>query len=164
MPSTRRFLRGDVVIGVVLLALALWYGLEAQDFRPGRSGDPGAGMFPTLLALLLGVLALWLIVSALIEPLSQEEQDPQELARKRAIALAGFVRAAIAALLSIAFVVVFETLGYIITTALYAAAISLLFRRDNLWITLFAAAGAVGFLYLLFSVFLNARLPMGLLG
>ncbi|MCC5978157.1 MAG: tripartite tricarboxylate transporter TctB family protein [Salinarimonas sp.] len=164
MPSTRRFLRGDVVIGVILLVLALWYGLEAQNFRPGRAGDPGAGMFPTLLALLLGALALWLIASALISPPADEETDPERRAQQLAIARAGFIRAAIAAVLSIAFVAMFETLGYIISTALYAAAVSLLFRRDNPWITLIAAAGAVGFLHLLFSVFLNARLPMGLLG
>ncbi len=164
MHLPRKLLRGDAVIGVILLALALWYGLEAQGFRPGRAGDPGAGMFPTLLALLLGGLALWLIVSALIAPPGAEETDPERRARQRAIALAGFIRAAIAAALSVAFVALFETLGYIIATGLYAAAISLLFRRDNLLITLLAAAGAVGFLHLLFSVFLNARLPMGLLG
>lgn len=164
MPSINRFMRGDVVIGVILLAIAIWYGLEAQGFRPGRAGDPGAGMFPTLLALLLGALALWLITSALIAPPDAEEADPERRAKQRAIALAGFIRAAIAAVLSVVFVMLFETLGYIIATALYAAAISLLFRRDNLLVTLFAAAGAVGFLYLLFSVFLNARLPMGLLG
>ena len=164
MPSTRKLLRGDVVIGVTLLAIAIWYGLEAQTFRPGRAGDPGAGMFPTLLALLLGGLALWLIVGALRSPLAPEEQDPERLAQRRAATRAGILRAAIAAGLSVAFVALYETLGYIIATALYAAAISLLFRRDTPWIALLAAAGAVGFLHLLFSVLLNARLPMGLLG
>ena len=163
MPSINRFLKGDVVIGVILFVIAIWYGLEAQGFRPGRAGDPGAGMFPTLLALLLGALALWLITASLIAA-PEEEADPERRAKQRAIALAGFIRAAIAALLSIAFVALFETLGYIIATALYAAAISLLFRRDNLLVTLFASAAAVAFLYLMFSVFLNARLPMGLLG
>jgi len=164
MPSTKRFLKGDVVIGVILFLIAIWYGLEAQSFRPGRAGDPGAGMFPTLLALLLGALALWQITSSLVAAPDEEEADPERRAYQRAIARAGFIRAAIAAILSVAFVALFETLGYIIATALYAAAISLLFRRDNLLITLFASAGAVAFLYLMFGVFLNARLPMGLLG
>lgn len=163
MHLPRKFLSGDAAIGIVLLAIAIWYGLEAQSFRPGRSGDPGAGMFPTLLALFLGLLSLWLIAGAILSPLEPQAQDPQERARARVSARAGLVRALIAAGLSLSFVAVFETLGYVIATALYAGAISLLFRRDSPWITLFAAIGAVGFMYLLFDVLLNARLPLGLL-
>jgi|SRR6056297_425359 len=163
MQLPRKLPRGDAIIGILLLAIAIWYGLEAQSFRPGRSGDPGAGMFPTLLALFLGLLSLWLIIGAALSPPEPQEQDPQERARARISARAGLLRALIAAGLSLAFVAVFEALGYVIATALYAGAISLLFRRDNLWITLFAAGGAVGFMYLLFGVLLNARLPLGLL-
>ncbi len=163
MQLPRKLLRGDAVIGILLLAIAIWYGLEAQSFRPGRSGDPGAGMFPTLLALFLGLLSLWLMAGAALSPPEPQEQDAQETARARVSARAGLVRALIAAGLSVAFVAVFETLGYVIATALYAGAISLLFRRDNLWVTLLAAIGAVGFMHLLFGVLLNARLPLGLL-
>jgi hypothetical protein len=163
MPSTRKLFRSDVVIGAFLLVLAVWYGWEAQSFRPGRAGDPGAGMFPTLLAFLLGALALWLIGSALVAPLSPDEEDPERRAQKRAAARAGLIRAAIAVGLTVAFVAVFEALGYILATALYAGAISLLFRRDSPWIALLAAGGAVGFLHFLFGFLLNARLPWGVL-
>ncbi len=154
----RRVLHNDVVIGVVLLAVALWYGLEAQGFRPGRAGDPGAGMFPTILAALLGALALWMICAALLKA-PPAPRSPEA----RASARAGFLRAAAAAALTVGFVLVFEWLGYILATALYAGAIALLFRPRAPLVALAAALAAVGFLYLLFEVLLNARLPWGLL-
>lgn len=160
LPPARNLLRGDVVIGLLLMALAAWYGIEAQGFRPGRAGDPGAGMFPTLLALLLGALSLWLIASAVIEQRPSAPRDPAT----RAAARAGFFRAAIAAGLTVALLLLFEPLGYVIATASYAAAISLLFKRDTPWLALLAAAGAVAFVHGLFTVLLNARLPTGLLG
>ena len=159
LPPARNLVRGDVVIGVILIAVAIWYGREAQTFRPGRSGDPGAGMFPTLLALLLGGLALWMIVSALIDAVPTTQQTSTD----RAAARAGFFRAAAVAGLTVALLFLFEPVGYLIATAAYAAAISLLFRRDTPWLALVAAASAVAFVHILFAVLLNARLPMGLL-
>lgn len=155
----RRVLQNDVVIGAILLAVALWYGLEAQGFRPGRAGDPGAGMFPTILAFLLGALALWMIGTALLKG-----PPAPRGAEARATARAGFWRAAAAAVLTVGFVLVFEWLGYILATALYAGAIALLFRPRAPHVALAAALAAVGFLYLLFEMLLNARLPWGLLG
>ncbi|MGY6409537.1 MAG: tripartite tricarboxylate transporter TctB family protein [Alkalilacustris sp.] len=155
----RRLLHGDVVIGAILLAVALWYGLEAQGFRPGRAGDPGAGMFPTILAGLLGVLALWMMGASLLRaPLPRRDRA------ERAVVWAGFGRAAAAAALTVGYVFVFEWLGYLVATAVYAGAIALLFRPRAPWVALLAAVAAVGFLHLLFAVLLNARLPLGLLG
>lgn len=152
----RRLLHGDVVIGAILLAVAVWYGLEAQGFRPGRAGDPGAGMFPTILSGLLGLLAVWMMASVLLTGAGAPRGD--------AAARAGVLRAVAAAALTVVFVFVFESLGYIIATALYAGAIALLFRPRAPLVALVAALAAVGFLHLLFAVLLNARLPMGLLG
>ncbi|MGY6632574.1 MAG: tripartite tricarboxylate transporter TctB family protein [Alkalilacustris sp.] len=154
-----RLLQGDVVIGAILLAGAVWYGLEAQGFRPGRAGDPGAGMFPTILALLLGGLALWMMLAALLRG-----PQPPGTRDARAAARAGILRAGAAAALTVAFVAVFQTLGYILATAVYAGAIALLFRPRAPLVALLAAVAAAAFLHLLFAVLLNARLPMGLLG
>jgi len=53
----------DRITGLVLIALALWYGLEASRLKSGfGSGPVGPKAFPLMLAITLGIIALFLLI------------------------------------------------------------------------------------------------------
>lgn len=55
--------RADRISGLLLLAVAVWCGIESRTFATGAlSGPVGPGAFPLLLAVLLGAFSLSLVV------------------------------------------------------------------------------------------------------
>lgn len=154
----------DVVTGTVLLIVAVVYGFHAGDFPEGRSGDPGPALFPYLLAFGLGALSLWIILRALLDGWRTRAVDVPPDTIGGIAAYSGLIRVLVSIALTLGFVASFTTLGYVIATAIYSGALSLLFRRDSLLIPVLSVLLAVGSLHLLFVVLLNVRLPAGLLG
>lgn len=154
----------DVVTGAVLLLVAVVYGFHAGDFPEGRSGDPGPALFPYLLAFGLGGLSLWIILRALLESWRDRAAGAPPADTGGIAAYFGLIRVLVAIALTLGFVASFTALGYVIATAIYSGALSLLFRRDSLLIPVLSVVLAVGCLHLLFVVLLNVRLPAGLLG
>lgn len=162
----RVFANRDVLVGSILLGLAVWYGLESGNFPEGRAGDPGPGVFPLILSVLLFLLSMWLIIASQLTRRKAEpgEDTADETDEASTSGYGGLLRAACAAVLTIVYISLFTTLGYVISTALYAVSVSFLFRPRRIVFPFIAAFLSVGALYLLFVVFLNVRLPLGLLG
>jgi putative tricarboxylic transport membrane protein len=137
----------DRVAGALVLLLALGYGLEASRMQVGLLSDPlGPWPFPYIIAILLGLSALWLLL--------KPDPDPT-WPPPRFWPVLGLV---LLSLVAYAYLVV--PLGFILTTTLEMTLLSLLFGA-RWWQGL---AGALPFtlgVYFLFTEGLGVTLPVG---
>lgn len=65
----------DFNAGLLFLAVALFFGVYSQDYSMGTATRMGPGYFPTLLAIILGLLGLIVLVMAFLKA---ETQEPPE--------------------------------------------------------------------------------------
>ncbi len=146
--------RVDLLIGIGLLAFAVFYFQQSFAITVGFAGDRlGPAFFPRLLALALGTLALVLIWRSLAG-----RSDPAPLPPMRVGLFLWTVG------LTTAYAFLLRPLGYLIATPLYLAGIIWLLGYRNLVGLVGTAAGTAAVLYLVFGRALHVLLPMGPLG
>jgi putative tricarboxylic transport membrane protein len=139
----------DRLTGLVLLALAVAYGVTAGGYQ-AMIGDPmGPAVFPMALAIALGLLSLYLVVRP-----DREPNWPRGRALlKQVLTLVAFV----------AYAWLLEPLGFLVSTFLAVVVLGWLLGA-RLWQ---AGAGAIAIaavLFVLFDTLLGLPLPAGLLG
>jgi putative tricarboxylic transport membrane protein len=138
----------DRLAGLVLLALAVAYGITASGFQT-RFGDPlGPAIFPLVLAFPLGVLSLYLIARPDPEP---------EWARGRALLKQG-----LALIVFVAYAYLLEPLGFIVASVLAVALLGRLLGA-RLWQSGAAGLAIAVVLFFLFNNLLGLPLPAGVL-
>ncbi|WP_314018181.1 tripartite tricarboxylate transporter TctB family protein [Stutzerimonas degradans] len=138
-----------VFVALWLLACA-GLALLAWGFEAPFAYDPvGPRAYPLLLLLLMGCGALWLLLKPQGEPTPAFDSP-------------GAVRAVLCVLALLAYALLFETLGFVISTALTGFALGLLFN-GRLWPSLISGALLGVLLYGLFDYLLDVPLPLGLL-
>ena len=139
----------DRLTGLVLLALAVAYGVTAGGYH-ALIGDPlGPAVFPIVLAIPLGLLSLYLIIRP-----DREPAWPRGRALiKQVLALVAFV----------AYAYLLEPLGFLLSTFLAVVVLgSLLGARP--WQAGAAGAAIALVLFVLFDTLLGLPLPAGVLG
>lgn len=54
----------DVILGVISLLISIWFFVMSQGFKSGTVSDgvPGAGFFPTILCVIMGIVSIILII------------------------------------------------------------------------------------------------------
>ena len=139
----------DRLAGLVLLALAVAYGVTASGYE-AMIGDPlGPAVFPLVLSIPLAAFSLYL----LLRPDPEPDWARGLALLKQGLALATFV----------AYAYLLEILGFIVTTLLAVFVLCLLLGARP------AHAGAAGaaialVLFVLFNHLLSLPLPAGVLG
>jgi putative tricarboxylic transport membrane protein len=138
----------DRLAGLVLLVLAVAYGVTASGFQ-STFGDPlGPAMFPLVLAIPLGLLSLYLIARPDPEP----DWARGRILLKQALALIAFV----------AYAYLLEPLGFIVASVLAVAALGWLLGA-KLWQSATGGLAIALVLFLLFNNLLGLPLPAGVL-
>ena len=139
----------DRLTGLVLLLLAVAYGVTASGYE-AMIGDPlGPAVFPIVLAIPLGLFAVYLVLRP-----DREPAWPRGPAlRKQVLALVAFV----------AYAYLLEPLGFVVSTFLAVVVLGCLLGAR------LPEAGAAGVgiavvLFVLFDTLLGLPLPTGVLG
>ena len=139
----------DRLTGLVLLALAVAYGVTASGYQ-AMIGDPlGPAVFPIVLSIPLGLLSVYLIVRPDPEP---------DWARGRAL-----LKQVLALVAFVAYAYLLEPLGFLVSTFLAVVVLGWLLGARLRQ----AAAAGVGIavvLFVLFDTLLGLPLPAGVLG
>ena len=139
----------DRLAGLLLLGLAVWYGLTARGFE-AMIGDPlGPATFPIVLAVPLGLLSLYLVARPDPEP---------DWARGRALLKQGLALVAF-----VAYAYLLEPLGFIVATLLGTALLAALLGARPRHAAATGVATAL-VLFVLFDILLGLPLPAGVLG
>jgi putative tricarboxylic transport membrane protein len=138
----------DRLAGLVLLALAVAYGVAASGFE-AMIGDPlGPAVFPLVLSIPLGLLSLYLIARPDPEP----GWARGRVLLKQALALIAFV----------AYAYLLEPLGFIVASVLAVAVLGWLLGARP-WHSTAAGLAIALVLFLLFDTLLGLPLPAGVL-
>lgn len=135
----------DRLTGLLFLLLAIWFGVTARGFEQGFGDPVGPALFPQLVAIPLGLFALFLLL----------RPDPEPgWPAGRLLLRQGFMLAAL-----LAYPLFLEPLGFPLATALGLWAMSLLLGA-RIIIGLLAAISMAIALYLLFDLLLGLHLPL----
>lgn len=146
-------LRTDHIAGGFFVLAAIAVLALSGDLPVGRLSMPGAGMMPKLACLLIILFGLILVIRA--------NRDSEPLATLR---WSDLPHAARVAAITAAAVVLYRTLGFIVTmTALLFALTAGAERRNPLHAALYSA-GVVALTWLLFAVALKTPLDKGIFG
>ena len=137
---------GDRLAGLVVVAVAIWFGWTAQSFVQGFGDPAGPAVFPTLIAVPLGVLGLVLLL----------RPDPDPSWGSRAVLL--WQGLSVAALL--AYPLLLQATGFPIATTLVGAAVARVLNAS--WPAALATGAVLGVgLYGLFVYGFGLVLPLG---
>ncbi|HEY9568119.1 MAG TPA: tripartite tricarboxylate transporter TctB family protein [Thalassobaculum sp.] len=135
----------DRITGLLIAALAIWYGWTASGFEEGFGDPVGPSAFPELLAVPMGLFALFLIVKPDPEP-----EWPHGRPRLRQLAMVGAL---------VAYPLILEPVGFPIATALGVMVMASLLGGPQRGATISAFAIAIG-LFVTFDQVLGLHLPM----
>lgn len=150
--------KGDAVAAIVLLALALAYTLEALRL-PGvkYAVGPGPSFLPLLLGIALTALSLVLLVGTALSR-TERAAEPSPVGW-HAVWRIGVILVSL-----VGYALLFERLGYLVSTALFLAFLLAVVEPQRWWIVAGVPAVSSIFSYLLFVRWLKVPFPKGLLG
>ena len=139
-------------VALLFLLLAAFICVEALQVPFGGLRMPGAGFFPLLLGVALGVFSLMLLGTSLLTPAAGSPDVRPE--RPEVFYLVGSIFAA---------VLLFELAGFLLTMVLFTA-VAMKVLGSMSWVTaiLFGVVGSVT-AYVVFSRVLLIALPSGIL-
>jgi putative tricarboxylic transport membrane protein len=146
-------LNANAWAGVALLIVSLVFLIKSFDYAYSSELGPGPGFFPFWLSAGLLVLSLIYIVSSMRSNSTEKVTMPSGKSLKEVLFLLGSM---------ILFAVLLPYLGFIISSTLFLFA--LLFKAYKWHINLLTSAGVSVFLYVLFDLVLEVRLPVSVLG
>jgi putative tricarboxylic transport membrane protein len=136
----------DRIVGLVLVVLAGWYGWIAGEYDTGFADPVGPAVFPRMLALIIGFLGFWLILRPDPEP---------EWSGGRTLAIQS-----LAVALMFGYALLLVPVGFLIATAVLAAALAAMLGARPLPAIASGALVSAG-VYLLFTHGLELSLPAG---
>lgn len=140
----------DRIFAAIWLALTVAYAFAARDYVAPYSYEPiGPRAFPLLLSVISAVCSIWLLVR------------PDRFAETLyGLPPGGLLKALVLAVALVAYGVVFEWLGFPLSTFLVTMVIGRLFRGE--WIRILVAGAGLGVgLYVLFDRLLDVTVPLG---
>jgi len=114
-------------------------------------GDVGPAYFPQVIALALLVTgAAMLITSLLGRGKGAEKQPAEPLIQPRLVILVA---------ITVAYILLLNRLGFLVSTPLYLIASSITFHSRHYWATLLMAVATTALLFLIFKTWLRVPLP-----
>jgi putative tricarboxylic transport membrane protein len=141
--------RRDIASGSVLFLVAALYFIGTWELPPGQ-GEPGPAFFPVLLSFTL----MFLAVSILWQGLRAGHENEERAHRPP-------WRPILAIVATVLYVVLFQVLGFALSTLIYTLSIMLMFRRGRAAFLVTVPIVSTALIYLLFRVGLGVRLPPG---
>ena len=147
----KRWINSDTIIGLIITIISVFF-LSIADKMPAS-----AARFPKIILSILGILSFFLILKGLRASLINKFNS------KESITLNSIRNPLIAIALIILYVVLLRLIGFYISTTIYTVLFMLFFREKRIRTVLLTAVSINIFIYLLFVVQLNVRLPQGFL-
>lgn len=147
--------RADLLSGAVMLACGTGLCIRAGSLGLGHAGEPGPGFTIFLASALLALFSLLLMVASLWRPREETEAQPETIQWREIF----FILFSL-----IAYGLVLTKLGFVLSTFLLVLALLKLMERKKWWVAVACGTMVALGTYMVFEVWLQARLPRGFLG
>lgn len=144
--------KADLIAGVILLFFSAYIVLESLQMPFMAEFGPDYGFFPIWLGILMLILSFLLLVNAWRQPISPEDKPP--FTNLQTLKNAVFIVLSLAA-----YLVLIETIGYLLDTFLFILLIMLVVHRERSFASLAISAIAALGLYFIFHEILQVNLP-----
>ena len=142
-----------------LLSLGLWSMYVSIGYDLGTLGNPGPGLYPTVLSALLVVLVLPLLRSSLLKDADTEAVTDIVFVDRSAVARFTAVTLSIAG-----FAVFLSSLGFLLTSLVFSAMLFWIGTPRRPVLVLLLTGLTVAFAYALFVIALRVPFPHGVWG
>lgn len=149
--------RADQITGIVMLVFSLAVMEGARRMPPSGTFGPGAGFLPFWLGVAMAILSITLLVNATRGPVRASDASP--FPRGHAIVAILETAGALAA-----FILLLETLGFLLSIALLTAFLLRIVERMGWPTTVTVAIANSAGLYVVFRMLLGVSLPKNILG
>ena len=141
---------------LVIILISLIFCVSSYKLGMGRFNDPGPGLIPFLVGILLILFSSGVIVEAYLEP--KMEDKPKLFVGKR------WKVASLILFSLFAYVSLLDILGFSLTTFLLLLFLFKISEEQTWKVAFFASILTTGITYLLFDYTLSVTLPIGFFG
>jgi putative tricarboxylic transport membrane protein len=147
----------DLGSSLVWLVFAIAVCVESYRLNIATLHNPGPGLYPFGLGLIMVLLSLVVLLSSLFgETGNGSEGEPEEKASKKNIIL----------VITLLFLygVILERLGFVPSTLVFITFILTVIEKKRWYIAISFAVFSTGIIYVVFNLCLDSNLPGGILG
>lgn len=165
MKKTQTKAFANLVCSVLLLAFEIWALVQTFGFKVVKKAVVQPAAFPQIMCIGMMVFTVILLVQSIVKLTSMKEDDPlaEPAASINVLKNKGVQAALFVVVLCIAYVLLFEVLGYVLISAIVSAIIMLLIgKRDWKQIVLVSVLVPLA-MWLIFYKLLTVNIPMGVL-
>ena len=145
--------RIDIGVGVVLCVLSVAIFMYAEQYTGRGVNTYGPNFFPQALSVMLFLTSAALMVQAL---------RGHALKGLETINKPGLIRAAVTLVISIAYLLIMDVLGFYIATAVFLYVVMMYLGQKNQWVRISASVIVASAVYGIFHFFLKIPLPEGI--
>ena len=155
--KTKKMSFANVIGALCFLALGVYALIETLGFKKYKNSVVGPEAFPRIMALGLIVCCAVLIVQSLLHRKKANDPDAPSLSLR----MRGMRHMLLCAILAVAFVALWEPLGFLILTPVVMFALMYLIDMRNYKVMALVAVGLTLIVWLLFYKVLSISVPIG---
>lgn len=147
----KRIFNSEVIFGIIMILVSLYFIVSSQKFPAGANGVPGAGYFPTIAASGVIIFSVLLVIQGFRDPKTYFKLDKAQI--KNLIQM-------VEVLVALAvFLVLWNFIPFIPAALLYVLALCFILKQP--WkFSIPYTIGLVLVLYLIFSVAFKVKLDI----
>jgi len=148
--------KGLIIASIILMGMALLGMIESSRLERTMQMGIGIDFLPFWMSAFIGILALILLITALRGKIKEPDQPllPKE----------NIPRVILVVIALLAYLILFETIGYVLSTFLFFVATIFILQRSRMVNIIFFGALFTFLLFAIFKVWLKSPLPTGLFG
>ena len=165
MKKTQTKAFANLVAAIILLIFEIWAYVQTLGFKIVKKAAVQPATFPQIMCIGMMVFTVILIIQSLLKLKNMKEDDPlaEPAASINIFKNKGVQAGVFVIVLCIAYAALFEVLGYVLVSAIVAAAIMILIgKRDAKQIVLVSVLVPLA-MWLVFYKLLTVNIPMGVL-
>ena len=163
MKKTHSQAFANLIGAAIFIAASIWAVMKTFSFQQVNNTYVQPALFPQVMSVVMLIFSLVLLVQYIIKLMTMKENDPlaEPGASLNFLKNKGVLSALVVIVLCVLFVAVFDTLGYVIASALISAVIMYLIgKRNVLQMVLVSILVPLG-MWLIFYKVLTVNIPMG---
>ena len=161
--NTKAF--SDLIGGILFAALAIWALMQTFGFQEIKNSPAQPSLFPQIMSIGLLIFSVLVIIQSALKLKTMTEDDPmaEPTGSLNFIKNKGVQGAALVMALCVLFVVLFDTLGYVLCAALVGIAVMYLIGKRDIKIMLLVGILVPLVMWFVFYKVLSVNIPMGVL-